>query len=147
MFEFKDEWSFRLGDILNIVHPGGDLDITPIYRLSDNLFSNLTQLFLSPGFSLDFLQLKFGGVLFSALGLGDFKVFGQFFPVTGAPAPVHTFANTSFALEDWTTDPGTTMRISAPAAADVVAAPEPATLALFVVGLAGLFAIRRRRSV
>ena len=143
VFELHDFWSMSLGDALHIIQPDTDLVITPRYRLSDNVFTNLTQLFLTPGFSLDFLQIKFGGALFDALGLGDYKVFSQFIPVTGNPIPVHDFTDTNFALGDWTDAPGTPLRILA--ANEVAAASAPATLAVFGLGLALLVVLRRRR--
>ena len=143
VFELRDFWAMKLGDALRIMQPDGDLEITPSYRLDDNLFTNLTELFLTPGFSLDFLQIKFGGVLFSALGLGDYKVFSQFIPVVGDPVPVHDFTDTSFALEGWTDSPGTTLRVLA--ATDVAYAPEPGTLAMLGFGLVGIGLVRRWR--
>jgi len=77
------------------------------------------------------------------LGLGDYKVFSQFVPVTGSPIPVHDFTDTNFALGDWTDAPGTPLRILA--ANEVAAAPAPATLAVFGLGLALLVVLRRRR--
>lgn len=140
VFELLSAWTIRLGDPLSFLHPGGDLEVTPTYRLSDNTFSNLTQLFLTPGFTLDFMQLRFSGALFSALGLGDYRIFSQFIPVTGEPLPVYDFTDTDFALGGWTVAEGTALRILASAAA----VPAPGTLLLLCVGVVALGFARRR---
>jgi hypothetical protein len=126
---------------LKLVFPDdGLLEITPTYSL-DNLFTNLTQFLISPVASLSVLELKLSGLIPTSLGVDfDAALVQQVIPLAD-PIPAATLGSSSpFKLEGFNTVEGNSLRLAALAPT----VPEPATLALTVLGLALLVISRRR---
>ncbi|MEX2175719.1 MAG: PKD domain-containing protein [Pirellulaceae bacterium] len=99
VFETRSVYRARVGEDVNVIHPGGELSIDPVYSLADNLFTNDTGVMLSPAFTANFLQLKITGVLNSLLGIaGDFYVFQDTLALSD-PLPIASIFDGQFSLE------------------------------------------------
>ena len=61
-YELLSEKIVKLGDALNLIHPGGDFSIDPEYILVDNEYENLFQFIVDDAIDLKAFLVSFGGI-------------------------------------------------------------------------------------
>jgi hypothetical protein len=142
VFELFDSFNMTPGQPLSFIHPGGDLTVTPSYGL-DNIFTNDTQLLISPVLTLQALQLRLSGLAAGLAGAAfNAALVHHVFPL-GDPLAVAQMGNTEpFTLGGFNTIRGSDLVLSSA----VAPVPEPGQLVLLAIGLSAAARWRRRRA-
>ena len=131
-----------LGTDVKIKHPGGDLQVTPEYSIGSNIYSNRTQITLSPVATLALAQLKIGGALGALLPENNFSIFEDTFEL-GDTFEIADIFNDAFDLGNFNTQVGSTFSLNA-STISVSAVPVPMSLPLLAGGLGLLGCVGRR---
>lgn len=131
-----------VGESLEVIHPGTDLTVTPVYSL-DNTFTNETDWLMSFAITEAFLQLKLLGFAWDLVPFAlprDITLFEVVLPL-GNPVTLGKLSDQSFSMQGFESVRGNSFVV----AAAPVATPQPHALVLVGGGLAALTWIGRRR--
>ena len=142
VFETVTTKTVVLGTDLKIKHPGGDLQVTPEYSIGSNIYSNRTQITLSPVATLALAQLKIGGAFGALLPENNFSIFEDTFEL-GDTFEIADIFNDAFDLGNFNTQVGSTFSLNA-STISVSAVPVPMSLPLLAGGLGLLGCVGRR---
>lgn len=105
-----------VGTDLNFLHPGHEVQITPVYTLAMNDFSNLAKVLWTPAFDLSVLSLEIGGPIFDLFGgfglPSEIGLFNAGVQLSPAPVAIGTLVDEQFSLLGFNDIVGTSFTVA-----------------------------------